>query len=96
MSSMDDASVRIRQAIARDDYWAALKLWECFTDDLREDVEAGRFTAEKMAEVQSLFEWSRVVLQGSRSHLQSAFNRVCGAAAYLPQQPRRGSFHNTF
>lgn len=77
-----EATQKIREAIAAQDYSTALHLWNGYVNQVRCDVSDGGFPAERMAEVRELFHWGRCALVCARSHYLDRLNAIHVAAAY--------------
>jgi hypothetical protein len=77
-----EATQKIREAIAAQDYSTALHLWNGYVNQVRRDVSDGGFPAERMAEVRELFEWGRCALLCARSQFLDRLNAIHVAAAY--------------
>jgi hypothetical protein len=77
-----DGTGRIREAIASEDYGAALSLWNDFAAQLRSEVSRGVASRERMTQMRELFEWSRVALLCARAQNQDRLNAFRVAAVY--------------
>ena len=77
-----DATQKIREAIAAQDYSTALRLWNGHVSQVRCDLSDGVFPAERMAEMRELFHWGRCALMCARSQYQDRLNATHVAAAY--------------
>ena len=77
----------IREAIACEDYRTALREWNCYAARLEGDIGRGLVSAEQMAEVREVFEWSRNTLLCARAHDLARLNAMRAAAAYTNIAP---------
>lgn len=72
----------IREAIAAQDYALALRLWNAYVSQVRQELNDRSFPAERMAELRELFEWGRNALLCARSQNQDHLNAIHVVAAY--------------
>jgi hypothetical protein len=86
----NETTTSIRQAISREDYSRALKLWDSYASDVSEAVQRGELTRDEMDTASDLFAWSTAILRGARAHLQVQLNMIHSAAAYLPRPGTSG------
>jgi len=82
-----DVRDRIREAIACEDYGTALREWNGYAARLGDDFRRGLVSAERMAEVREVFEWSRNTLLCARAHDLARLNAMRAAAAYTNISP---------
>jgi hypothetical protein len=86
----EDSSIRaIRQAVASGKYQRASLLWTDYVDRMKEELRGGSFSAERLAEVRGLVEWSRRVVLCARAHARDRLRRLQVAVEYeAPSSPR--------
>jgi hypothetical protein len=77
-----EATQKIRDAIAAQDYSTALHLWNVYVNQVRRDVSERGFPPERIAEVRGLFHWGRCALLCARSQFLDRLNAIHVAAAY--------------
>jgi hypothetical protein len=83
----------IRHAVNSGEFERAQLLWNQCVAGLAEELSNRRLSAERLAEVRELVEWSRTVVLCERAQLQSKLNRMQSelrvAGEYgLPASPR--------
>ena len=84
-------TVGIRQAVAAGEYERALRLWNDYTAQLRQDLRGGSLSRDEMEEVSRLVAWSREVALCARARVLDELNSLCVAARYgapdFPEAP---------
>ncbi|HZY60058.1 MAG TPA: hypothetical protein VFE56_09860 [Candidatus Binataceae bacterium] len=91
----NDITDRIRDAIASEEYGAALRLWNDYAGLLRGELSRGELSAERMAATRELFEWSRSVLVCARAHMVDRLNALHAAGVYAAQAAGQSSLSRT-
>ena len=92
-----DVTLRMREAIASEDYGTASRLWDDYARQLRDRLRTGAVSVEEMAEARDLFEWSRAALLHARSQFLDRINTLHVAGAYARKDcPRTGSLRASF
>ena len=72
----------IRASIASDNYTEALRLWNAWAAQIREDLASGKPSQPSLAAAAQLVAWTRTSLLCKRAHAQRRLNTAYVAGLY--------------
>jgi hypothetical protein len=90
-----DTDAPIRQAIAADDFAAAMRLWNEYAEGVQQEIRSGTCTAARMAAARELLEWSQFRVRCACAHFQSRLRAIQAAGQYSAAQCPRSTLLHT-
>jgi hypothetical protein len=83
---------QIRKAVVSADWPAALRLWEVYAAEIREEIGRGTCSQARMAEAREFLDWAGRVVLCARAQTQNRLNTIFVAKQYGPSPSRPPSF----